>query len=434
MEAVQKKKLILIGCGMRGNTYTYFASKLDGAYEVVAIAEPIRERREYVQRMHNLPDECVYESWEPILSQPKMADAVIIATMDRDHFAPSMAAIEKGYHLLLEKPVSPDPAECVMIEEAARRMNVRVLVCHVLRYTSFFRALKRIIVSGKLGDIVNIQHEEAVGHVHQSHSFVRGNWGNVSRSSPMLLQKSCHDMDILQWLLDKKCLRVQSFGSLTHFNEKHAPEGAPERCMDGCPQADTCPYNAVKLYLDDKQNAWFRDSCTKKFNATDADVEHALRTTNYGRCVYKCDNDVVDHQVVNMEFEGGVTCSFTMCAFTGGGRFTRIMGTRGELTARMGQPTVRLFDFETRSEQILSISDQVVDDTIVGGHGGGDSGIVACFHDLLCGREEDSSLADIATSVSNHMIAFAAEESRLSGRVVDVAEYENAYREKVKQG
>ncbi len=428
---MEKKKLILIGCGLRGNTYTYFASKLDGCYEVVAIAEPIKARRDYVQKMHNLPDECVYESWEPIFSQPKMADAVIIATMDRDHFAPTMAAIEKGYDLLLEKPVSPDPAECVMIEEAARAKGVHVLVCHVLRYTSFFRAIKKIIDSGRLGDIINIQHEEAVGNVHQSHSFVRGNWGNVQQSSPMLLQKSCHDMDILQWLLGKKCKRVQSFGSLTHFNAQNAPEGAPERCIDGCPHADTCPYNAVKLYLADKDNAWFRNSCAKRFNPTDAHIEEALRTSDYGRCVYKCNNDVVDHQVVNMEFEGGVTCGFTMCAFTGGGRYTRIMGTKGELTAKMGQTTVHIFDFETRRSQDVSIADQVVDDTIVGGHGGGDQGIIACFYDLLCGKEEDTSLSDISVSVSNHMIAFAAEESRLSGRVVDVEEYERAYREQV---
>lgn len=431
MEQATKKKLILIGCGLRGNTYTYFASKLKGCFEVVAIAEPIRERREYVQKMHGLSDDCVYESWEPILAQPKMADAVIIATMDRDHFAPSMAAIEKGYHLLLEKPVSPDPAECIAIEKAAQQKGVHVLVCHVLRYTSFFRALKRIIDAETLGEIVNIQHEEAVGHVHQSHSFVRGNWRNSEESSPMLLQKSCHDVDIIQWLIGKRCTRVQSFGSLTHFCEKNAPADAPERCIDGCPHADRCPYNAVKLYLDDKQNAWFRNSCTKRFNPTDADVERELRTGDYGRCVYKCPNNVVDHQVVNMEFEGGVTCGFTMCAFTEGGRYIRIMGTKGELTAKMGQPTVRIFDFEKGCAKDVAIADQVMDDTIVGGHGGGDQGIIACFYDLLCGKEEDSSLADISVSVSNHMIAFAAEQARLSGQVVDVEAYEHAWREQV---
>jgi predicted dehydrogenase len=373
---------------------------------------------------------CFTDS-KDLLALGKIADVAIISTMDRFHLEPTMAAISLHYDILLEKPVAPTPEECEKIAQYAEKNGVKIVVCHVLRYTPFFITVKQLINDGVLGDIISINHEECVGHVHQSHSFVRGNWGNSQRSSNMLLQKSCHDMDILQWLLDKKCKRVHSFGSLTHFNAQHAPEGAPERCIDGCPHADSCPYNAVKLYLDDKKNAWFRTSCTKHFEPTDADVEHALRTTNYGRCVYKCDNDVVDHQVVNMEFEGGVTCSFTMCAFTEGGRHIRIMGTKGELSATMGQPTVRIFDFEKRRAEDVSVSDQVMDDTIVGGHGGGDQGIIACFYDLLCGREEDSSLADISVSVSNHMIAFAAEQSRLSGCVVDVEEYERAYREQV---
>ncbi|MBO5898656.1 MAG: gfo/Idh/MocA family oxidoreductase, partial [Clostridia bacterium] len=263
---------------------------------------------------------------------------------------------------------------------------------------------------------------------HQSHSFVRGNWGNEGKSSPMLLQKSCHDMDILQWLMGKRCSRVHSFGSLGHFHAGNKPEGAPERCIDGCPHAKTCQYNAVRLYLDDKNNAWFRCSATKLPAPTDADVEHALRTTDYGRCVYSCDNDVVDHQVVNMEFEDGATCSFSMCAFTEGGRHIRIRGTRGELTADMDAPTIKLFDLETRQVEHIAIADCVLNDTILGGHGGGDGGIIATFRRQLDG-ETDVSLADISVSVSNHMIAFAAEQSRLTGQVVDVDAFEKSFRE-----
>lgn len=421
------KTWILIGGGNRGETYTRFA-KEHGEFRLVALAEPIPERRADLQQRHGLSEAQVYESWEPLLAQPKMADAAVIATMDRDHFAPAMAAIECGYDILLEKPVSPNPAECVALEQAAKKKGVSVLVCHVLRYTPFFRALKSIIDSGRIGRVMDIQHEEAVGHIHQSHSFVRGNWCNSTESSPMLLQKSCHDMDILQWLIGKRCRRIHSFGSLSYFHEGNKPEGAPKRCIDGCPHAETCQYNAVRLYLDDKLNGWFRNAATRLPAPTDADVEHALRTTDYGLCVFQANNDVVDHQVVNMEFEDGVTCSFSMCAFTEGGRHIRIRGTRGELTASMGDATIRLFNLETRKVEQIAIADCVLNDTIVGGHGGGDEGIVSTFRRQLDG-ETDVSLADISVSVSNHMIAFAAEQSRLTGQVVDVEAFEQSFRE-----
>ena len=189
---MEKKKLILIGGGNRGNTYTKLGKQLD-KFELIAVAEPIKARREYIAKLHGIPAEMCFESWEPLLALGKIADAAIIATMDRDHYAPAMAAIDAGYHLLLEKPVSPDVKECEAIEAAAKAKGVQVLVCHVLRYTPFFRALKSIIDSGKIGRIMNIDHVEGVGNVHQSHSFVRGNWGNSERASFMLLQKSCHD-------------------------------------------------------------------------------------------------------------------------------------------------------------------------------------------------------------------------------------------------
>lgn len=424
MNAVDTKKLILIGAGNRGKRYTDIAKTLDGKFEVVAVAEPIGERRAVMQRIHSLPDSACFESWEPILEKEKFADAVIIATMDRDHFAPAMAAIEKGYDLLLEKPISPSAEECRALRDAAQKKGVSVLICHVLRYTPFFRTVRKLIDSGRIGKVVNIQLTEPVGNVHQSHSFVRGNWGNSDRSSPMLLQKSCHDMDILQWLIGKKCLRVSSFGSLTHFCRANKPEGAPEFCIEGCPHADTCPYNAVKLYLDDKKNEWFRTAATHMHEPADSDVERAIRTTNYGRCVYSCDNDVVDHQVVNLEFEDGITCGFTMCAFSVGGRYIRVMGTKGEISGEFKCPTVDLYDFETKTHNEIKVADAAFDDSIVGGHGGGDDGIMHAFYELLCGHE-DVSLCDISVSAANHMIVFAAERARADGRVVSLSELDS---------
>ena len=420
---MEKKKIILIGAGMRGKCYTDMAYTIKDRFEVVAVAEPIEDRRAYIQKKHGIPDELCFSSWEPLMEMPKFADAVIVATMDRSHFAPTMAAIEKGYDILLEKPIAPTPEECIKISDFANEKGVNVLVCHVLRYTPFFRLLKHCIDDGMIGDVVNVQHAEHVGNVHQSHSFVRGNWRNSEESSCMILQKSCHDLDILQWLIGKECKRIHSFGSLTHFVRKNAPADAPERCIDGCPHAEACYYNAIKLYLDDKDNAWFRTSATKKVEPTDEDVEHALRTTDYGKCVYKCDNNVVDHQVVNMEFEDGITVSFTMEAFNKGSRNTVIMGTKGEIRANMSDDHITVYDFATCQFREIKITDALLDESINGGHGGGDSGILNGFYALLCGQETGKSVCNVSIACKNHMLAFAAEESRLSGQVIDMDAY-----------
>ena len=417
-----KNKVILIGAGSRGKTYTdVMKNSFSDDFEVVAVAEPIENRREYIKNTHGISEDMCFESWEPLLDMPRQADIAVIATMDRDHFAPAMAAIEKGYNILLEKPVSPSPKECRAIEKAAEEKGVFVLVCHVLRYTSFFKALKHIIDSGEIGEVVNIHHIEGVGNVHQSHSFVRGNWSNSEESSFMLLQKSCHDMDILAWLIGKKCVRAQSFGSLTYFKRENAPEGSPEYCIEGCPAADSCYYNAVKLYLE-SDSAWFRRASTKKIEPTDADVEKAIRETQYGKCVFKCENDVVDHQVVNLEFEGGAVVSFTMSAFNKGGRDIKIMGTKGEIDAVLSGNKIRIYSFDTKEWRDFDC-DGIADESIVSGHGGGDSGIICALRDLMRGISS-VSVCGIKESCDNHMIAFAAEESRRSGRVVSLKEYD----------
>ena len=421
MSKLSKKKIIVIGAGSRGKRYTDLALSFPETFEVVAVAEPIENRRNYIKEKHGIKSEMCFESWEPLLDLPKLADVAIIATMDRDHIAPALKAIEKGYNLLLEKPAGATPEECRAIQHAADKAGVFVLVCHVLRYTKFFTTLKKIIDSGEIGNVMNIQHSEGVGNVHQSHSFVRGNWRNSDESTPMILQKSCHDMDILAWLVGKKCKKVQSFGSLSYFTRENAPEGSPEYCIEGCPDKD-CPYNAVKLYYDNKENSWFRNASTKVIGPTDEQVEEAIRTTEYGKCVFKCPNNVVDHQVVNLLFEDNVMVSFTMSAFNKGGRYIRIMGTKGEVIAAMNDSIVRIYDFITKAEKQIDLDAGLTDDSIVGGHGGGDYGIMVALKDLLEGRE-NSSACGIEESCDNHMIAFAAEESRLLGNVVDMDEY-----------
>lgn len=413
----QKIKVVLIGAGNRGTTYTDLMAQLPEKYEVVAVAEPIENRREYIRQKHQIPEEFCFESWNDLFAKGKVADAAIISTQDKDHFEPAAKAISLGYHLLLEKPVSPTPEECWEICRLAEEKDVKVVVCHVLRYAPLFEIVKKIIDEGKIGKIISINHEECVGNIHQSHSYVRGNWGNEGRSSNMLLAKSCHDLDLLQWLIGKKCKKIQSFGALTHFRIENAPEGSPEFCIEGCPVGDKCPYNAVKLYLEDKENLWFRTTSTRDNNPTDEKVEKAIRTTQYGKCVYRCDNDVVDHQVVTMLFEDDITVTFSMNAFNRGGRYLHIMGTKGELHAALDNDTpIRIYDFETAKTTEIDV---IAGDGVLNGHGGGDEGIVDSLYEYLMDNYKGSSISDIRTSVNNHLLVFAAEKARKEECVVD---------------
>ena len=419
---MKKLTAIVAGYGSRGSRYASFAVQHPEQLEIVAVADPNPTRQKTAKELHSLDDSMVFDSWEQLAALPKVADFAIVATQDSMHVGPALALIEKGYHLLLEKPMAPNAEDCEKITLAAERKGVKVVVCHVLRFTHFWRAIKDVILAGKLGKILNIVHMENVGHIHQSHSFVRGNWSNSERSSCMLLQKSCHDMDILQWLLGEKCEQVQSFGGLHHFCRENMPEGAPDRCVKGCPVADTCHYNAKKLYFDDKDNLWFRSVAAQTIDMpTDEQVMEAITYGPYGRCVYQCDNDVVDHQVVNMQFTGGCTASFSMNAFNEGGRFIRIFGTEGELVSSMEQSELRLFSFATQKWESIQIS--AYGNDITSGHGGGDTGIMIDMLSLVRGEEPSYSICPLRTSYENHLIAFAAEESRLTNRVISLKDY-----------
>lgn len=364
------------------------------------------------------------------MAQPKFADVAVIATVDEMHYEPALKAIDLGYNLLLEKPVAQTAQECADIALAAQKKGVSVLVCHVLRYTPFFGKVKELLMADTIGEVMSAVHVEAVGNVHQSHSYIRGNWHCEAESTPMLLAKCCHDIDILQWLLGKPCKKVQSFGSLTYFTKENAPEGAPVRCADGgCPQADTCPYNCMKLYYDDKKNGWFRGASTRNIakgaEPTDEEVMQALKTTDYGLCVFHANNDVVDHQVVNMEFEGGATASLTMNCFNKGGRYIRLFGTKGELYANMADKEITIYTFEDKQYSHVQVA--ATEESILGGHGGGDIGIVQELYDYLSGEYNGYRAADIFTSVKNHFIGFAAEKARHNNTVEDVDAYFQAY-------
>ncbi len=430
MSCMKQISVIVIGAGVRGITYSNVMKKHPDKFKIVGVAEPHEARRKAFQKEHGISDEAAFATWESILGMPKMADLAVIATQDKMHYSSAMKAIELGYDILLEKPVAPTERECADIANAAKAKGVKVLVCHVLRYTAFFKTIKKMILEGRVGKIMSIVHVEAVGDVHQTHSFIRGAWHDSKESAPMLLAKSCHDIDILQWLIDKPCKKVTSFGDLTYFTEKNAPDGAPVRCADGgCPIEDTCPYNVFNRYYKNENNLWFRTACTAGIAEhnppTNEDVMKALKTTDYGLCVFHANNNVVDHQVVNMQFEGGVTVSFSMNCFNKGGRYIRIFGTKGELYANMSDEKITLFNMTSRKTEEIPVPK--VDETILGGHGGGDIGIVLDLYDYLNGIYTGFSVAEIGASVANHMIVFAAEEARHTGTVVDVDEYFKKY-------
>lgn len=420
MEIMKKIRVILIGAGNRGTIYTDIMKQMPEQFQVVGVADALKEHREDIQKKHGIPDESCFASWEEILSVPKFADVAIISTQDSLHYEPAMKALAVGYDLLLEKPAAVTEEQCVNIYMQARKYQRKVLVCHVLRYTAFYKKVKELIDEGNVGRIMSIAHEECVGNLHQSHSYVRGNWGNTDRSNFMLLTKSCHDMDLIQWLMGKKCKRLQSFGALTYFKRENAPDGSPDYCVQGCPQADVCPYNAIKLYYDDKENAWFRTTATKKVAPTDEDVLAAITNTQYGKCVFKCDNDVVDHQTVNMEFEDYSTAVFTMNAFNRGGRRTHIMGTKGEMLCDFEGDSIQLYHFEEKKTDVFHPANEPVDGTLAGGHGGGDTGIVYALYAYLVGEKRAEEVSEIGISCENHRLAFAAEKARLTNTIINI--------------
>lgn len=417
---MKKLSAVLIGAGDRGaRAYAPFALKYPHELDIVAVADPNVDRRHKVMKEHQISEENGFESWETLLNGTQRADIAIICTMDRMHLGPTIAALKSGYHVLLEKPMSPDPLECIEMERTAREQNRLLTICHVLRYTEFWSNIKKIIDEGQIGEVVSVQLNENVEFMHMSHSFVRGNWKNKEQSSPMILQKSCHDMDILSWIIDKPCLRVSSYGSLMHFNENNAPLGAPDRCLDGCPAENDCPFHAGRYYLGEGKG-WAR-----KFTEdhTNEGIISALETTDYGKCVYKSDNNVVDHQVVNMEFEGGTTATFSMCGFTREQtRIVQIMGTKGEIRGNMEDNSISLFNFLTKHESIIRLSEPV------GGHGGGDAKIVRSFlNEVRSYGEGVASLSSASVSLRSHLMAFAAEESRMhKGKSIELDEF---YRE-----
>jgi predicted dehydrogenase len=411
--------LVIIGAGTRGSTYAKFALAHPERASVVGVAEPREAYRTRIAADHHLDDAQVFTDWRQVADRPKFADAVVIATQDHLHVRPTEVFADLGYHILLEKPMAPDIVGCRRVVDAVKRNDVLFSVGHVLRYTPYTQKIKEMLQAGTIGDIVGIERLEPGGFWHQAHSYVRGNWRREDESSFMLLTKSCHDIDWIQYVMNVPCRAVSSFGSLKHFREEEKPEGAAQRCLD-CPIEPACPYSAKRIYL----TALERGLTDRKVNVLTPEpsrdtVLAALREGPYGRCVYACDNDVVDHQVVTMDFEGRRTASFTMMAFTRRRkRETRIFGTHGELYG--DGSVIEHYDFLTEKTETLDTS--APDDLIVDGHNGGDYGLMSHFVRAVAEEDPTWILAGVDETLESHLMVFAAERSRREGRIVQMEE------------
>lgn len=407
-------KIVLIGAGQRGRIYADYMKESKNA-QVVAIVEPHEGRRNAAANALEVAPQNCFTDVSELFALGKIADAVIIASMDLDHYQQVIAAIQLGYHILLEKPVSPNPQECVKIANMAEKKGVHIVVCHVLRYTAFFSTIKEVLDSGRLGKIMSIQHNENIGNFHMAHSFVRGNWRNSELSSPIIMQKSCHDMDILVWLVGSNCKKMVSFGQLKHFTPQNAPKGSAEYCVD-CKIRESCRFDAEKSYMPARTD-WPATVVTQ--DQTEDGLKKALEHGQFGRCVYHCDNNVCDTQGCLIEFENGVTVNFTLSAFTNKMcRTLKIMCEHGEIRATDASNTIEIIPFS--SNQCETVREEIiVTATPIGGHGGGDRGIIEDFCALLNGTNTDSR-SSIRLSIESHLMAHAAEKSRFENCIVDM--------------
>jgi predicted dehydrogenase len=412
-------RLALIGAGQRGTeVYGAIAARDPGAARFVAVAEPDAARRDAFGTAHGIAEADRFADWPELIGHVDV-EGYVIATPDRMHAEPALAAARTGRPVLLEKPIVPSADELDRIQRGAATLGGPITVAHPLRYTPFFGTLAAMVRAGEIGRLRAIDHLENVGFWHFAHSYVRGNWRRADLASPLILAKACHDLDVLRWLVDAPCTSVASSGELSHFTASEAPPGAPARCLDGCPHAETCPFFAPRAYLSRLPEGGWPVSVVSK-STSPTDVLEALRTGPYGRCVYHCDNDVPDHQATLLTFANGVVATLTVAAFSADNtRTLKLFGTRGEIRGHMdrGEIEVRTFRADARepwdrrivhvpSSDGHAIGDQRMFEAWVASVAAWGSGAVA------------SSPTSLAVSLESHRMAFAAETARRSATVV----------------
>lgn len=436
-------RLGILGAGARGSdTYGRWALEHSDRATLAAVADPLPHRRERLADAGRVAIEHRYPDWRDLIADASAigVDAFVIALPDRLHAEATLAAVETGLPILLEKPAATTPEDLETLAIAARDRKVRIWIGHVMRYQPFWLAIRRLVDSGAIGRLVTMRVEENIGFWHFAHSYVRGNWRNLATSSPMVLAKTCHDLDVIRWFAGEPPASVASAGSLTYFRPENAPEGAPGHCLDGCPAADSCPFYAPRYYVEALAD---RDGWPVALLGDDLSREgrlEALRRGPYGRCVFHSDNDVVDHQQTVVDFPGGLTATLSTSAFTGQNtRTVRLTGTAGEVAGNLRTGTLEVdlfsptavlpelpgalvgarFTRPPMGHQVFELYAGPVDaagEPDHRGHAGGDEALVDAFITSLEGGE--TAATDLEASLDSHRMAFAAERSRLEGRTI----------------
>ena len=418
----RRARIAILGAGSRGiGAYGAYLLRRPDLAHLVAIADPRDDRLHAAGALHGVAQAHLYREWEDLLRQETALDAIVIATPDRLHLQPALAALRHGVSILLEKPICPTEAEVRRLLAAARRHGGDVTVAHVLRYTPFFIRIKELLDRGVIGTLQAVHHAEQVGYWHFAHSYVRGNWRRADEASPMILAKACHDFDILRWLIDAPCTDLNSFGGLGHFAAANAPAGSTERCDQGCAVERSCPYSAQRIYLEKHPPSDHWPHNVLSLDTSAEGVAGALHLGPYGRCVYRCDNDVADHQVVSMRFANGVSASMTVSGFTRDiTRTIHLMGSHGEIVGDFNANEITVADFridDKRTSQLTVHGDSL--------HGGGDEGLMADFIGRVLDRLRRGGATapptSLERSVDSHIMAFAAETSRLRGTAIRLA-------------
>lgn len=409
---------VLIGAGARGiGVYGAYALNHPRDIKFVAVAEPDPMRRAYFSMEHKIPSNRQFSGYEELLNLGRIADCCFICTQDHMHVEPALMAMAIGYHIFLEKPMAVSVDDCLLLVKESETRNLKLMIAHVLRYTPFFSQIKDWLDEGKIGRLMSIQHNENVSFWHQAHSYVRGNWRNDATSSPMILAKSCHDLDLMVYFIQSEVSEVASFGDLTYFTRSHCPDQAPAFCMDGCPHQDSCVYYAPKVYAEGP--IWMKLAVSN--DMSESGLLAALKQGPYGRCVYQTDNNVVDHQVVIIKFQNEVTVSFTMTGFTTENtRTIKLMGTEGQIRGHLDKNELELWRFGAPEPEIIQLGNK---DLM---HGGGDKGIMDDFVQYM---ESDApgKRTNIHEALKSHVLAFMAEESRRTQTVVSYDTFMSRY-------
>ncbi|AEI50142.1 Gfo/Idh/MocA family oxidoreductase [Runella slithyformis] len=407
---------IVLGAGNRGNVYGRYAVAYPGDVKMVGVAEPNEFRNERFAKTHGIEANHRFVTWEDVFKVPKFADAVIISTPDTLHYGPAIKALEMGYHILLEKPISPSLQECLDILAATKKSKSIIAVCHVLRYTAYFRKLKELCASGTLGEMISINHLEGIEHVHMAHSYVRGNWHEAEKTNPLILAKSSHDLDIMRWIANTPAKTVSAYGNLKWFKLENAPAGSTERCVEGCKVERECPFSAIKVYYEQKKRIHVLDVPEDPALQGPAILER-LKTSNYGRCVYRMNNDQPDHYTSIFQFGNGILATFGLEAFTAWeARKTRVMFSMGEIEG--DNDLIKVTDFRTKEVTLWKASAQKEFNT--SGHGGGDHGLMQNFVQAVAQNNRALLTSTIEASIESHVMGFMAEASRKSGKSMEI--------------